>query len=175
MATALLWNSFVTPVELNAKQVTIEENAKVTPKTSKVTKKILKVPKKQKDFKAWMSYSVFSKSSAQAKLQKKAKTGKYGIREVTGRKCVAVGTYYSKKVGDKLDITLKNGKKIKCIVADVKADKDTNKTNQVCKHNGSIVEFVVNTKKMPKSVRHSGSYSSIKSLSGKITKIEKIK
>ena len=49
------------------------------------------------------------------------------------------------QVGDYVDITLRNGIIIPCIISDVKADKDTDK-DRIKTSDGSIAEFIVNTK-----------------------------
>lgn len=94
-----------------------------------------------------------SRKLPQGKLKRKYVLSKYGVYTVNGRYCIAVGSYYSKKVGTKMDLVLRdNGKNrvLKCILADCKADQDTNKTHQVHKGDGSIVEFVVQTGALPR-------------------------
>ena len=122
--------------------------------------------------KSYMDYKcITDKSSKQYKLQNKAKTDKKtGIRIVKGRYCIAVGSYYSKKIGTKLDLVMKNGKVIKCILADVKSDSDTiNKHRQ--HRDGSIVEFIVDTKKIPRIVRLMGDISYTKPFKSRIKQI----
>lgn len=99
---------------------------------------------------------------------------KSGVYMVGNRYCVAVGSYYTTKIGTKIDLVLtKNGKKhvLKCILADCKADKDTVSNHRI--HNdGSITEFVVNTSYLPRQAKRMGdvSYASSK-FAGKISKI----
>ncbi len=94
-------------------------------------------------FKSYMSYKcIKDKSSKQYKFQQKSETGDYGIRVVKDRFCIAIGSYYTTKIGKKVDLIMKNGKIIKCILGDCKNDKDTDKSNRQNK-NGSIVEFIV--------------------------------
>lgn len=99
------------------------------------------------NFKAYMSYrAVTCTSSPQYQLLNgdTAYTDtNTGIRMVGDRYCVAVGSYYSATVGQKLDLELSTGVVIPCIVGDCKADYHTNSTNQFCLHNGSVAEFII--------------------------------
>ena len=120
-------------------------------------------------FKSYMSYrAITDKSSKQYKLQKKAKTNSKGIRTVNGRYCIAMGSYYATKIGTKIDLVMKNGKTIKCILADQKADKDTDSAHRYTS-DGSIVEFIVDTGRLPRTVKLMGDVSyAYKSMRGNI-------
>lgn len=111
-------------------------------------------------FKSYMSYKVFSKGSKQYKLQQKAQTGIYGIRTINGRFCIALGSYYSHKIGQKVDLIMDNGEIIKCIVGDAKADIHTDSKNQKTISNGCISEFIVDMDRLEKSAKLSGNMSS---------------
>lgn len=67
-----------------------------------------------------------------------------GIRMNDNQICVAVGSYYGLP-GDYIDIVLEDGTVIEAIVADGKADEDTDPTNRYQKYDGSVVELVVDT------------------------------
>lgn len=123
-------------------------------------------------FKSYMSYRAVSSSSAQGKLQAKAKTdAETGIRKVDGRYCVALGSYYCSRIGTKFDLVMSNGSIIKCILADQKANRDTDAKNQKTS-DGSIAEFLVDMDKLPSKVKTMGdvSYANRK-LKGNIAKI----
>ena len=108
---------------------------------------------------SYMSYKAITcKSSKQYKLQQKAKTGKYGIRTVNSRYCIALGSYYTTTIGTYVDIVLKNGSVIHCILADCKADRDTDSLNQKTP-DGSLVEFIVDINKLPTMARRMGCIS----------------
>lgn len=95
-------------------------------------------------FKSYMSYkAITSKSSPQYKLQSIAYTGEFGIRQVDGRFCVAIGTFSAATVGTYIDLILENGTVIPCIVGDFKADIHTDSTNKVTSHNGCVSEFLI--------------------------------
>lgn len=110
--------------------------------------------------KSYMPYTaITSRSSAQWKLQQIAYTGTHGIRQVNGRYCIAVGSAYTSKIGQYIDLVLENGTVIPCILSDQKADKDTNSENTITEHDGSLVEFVVSSSNLSGSVRRMGDIS----------------
>ena len=93
---------------------------------------------------------------AQGRLKKKYHLDKSGVWMVGDRYCIAVGSYYTKKIGVKINLVLShNGRKhtLKCITADSKADKDTINNHRVHK-DGSIVEFVVKSSALNKKARY---------------------
>ena len=94
---------------------------------------------------------------AQGRLKKKYHLDySSGVWMVGDRYCIAVGSYYTKKIGVKIDLVLShNGRKhtLKCITADSKADKDTINNHRVHK-DGSVVEFVVKTSSLPRKARY---------------------
>lgn len=116
-----------------------------------------------------------SKDIPQGKLKSKYHLDyKSGVYMIGDRYCIALGSYYTKKIGVKVDLVLShNGKKhiLKCITADSKADKDT--VNQHRIHSdGSVVEFIVNQSYLSKKTKLMGdiSYAS-KKFQGRIVKI----
>ena len=123
--------------------------------------------------KSYMDYKfITSKSSDQYKLQKAlAYTGEYGLRMVNGRYCIAVGSYYTTKIGQYLDIELENGKIIKAILADCKADIHTDEMNQM-NPNGSVIEFVVETEKLDSFARKMGDISYVNGWDSKVVNIK---
>lgn len=116
---------------------------------------------KSSGFKSYMSYkAITTKSSPQYSLQKdQAYTGKYGIRQVDGRYCVAVGSYFTNEIGTYLDLILENGIVIPCILADQKADKDTCSKNIITMHNGCVSEFVIDSEYLDSKARQMGDIS----------------
>lgn len=98
----------------------------------------------------YTSYDV--PGSAQARLQKVAKTAENGIRVVTDpegfeRYCVALGTYWAgahpEHIGRCVDVVMENGTVLRCVLADVKQTKDTkNQQNKYGKGNNDILEFI---------------------------------
>ena len=97
-----------------------------------------------------------------------------GVWMVGNRYCIAVGSYYTRKIGVKIDLVLsQNSKKhiLKCITADGKADRDTIDNHRMHR-DGSVVEFVVKTGSLPKMARRMGDISYAgKKFRGKVTKL----
>lgn len=136
---------------------------------------IFTVPDVDSDFKSYMDYRcITNTSSDQYKLQQKCYTDDNGLRVYDRYYAVALGTYYSSTIGDKFHITLDTGEEFDVIVGDVKADCDTDKTNRYVPVNGNIIEFIVDTKKLPKDVRFMGTISALDDFEGSVTSIEKI-
>ena len=108
---------------------------------------------------SYMSYkSLSSTTSKQYKLQKIAYTGRYGIRQVDGRFCIAMGSYYTTKIGTYIDLELSDGTVIPCVLADCKADIHTDSMNQKTS-DGSLIEFIVDTNYVSNQVRLMGDVS----------------
>lgn len=141
------------------------------------------IPDYDTSFKSYMSYKcITNKSSNQYKLQQKAYTDDMGLRKVDDYYLVAMGTYYSDTIGDKFRITLEDDKVFDVMIGDIKADIHTDKNNMyspVYNSNGkfisaNVIEFIVDTKKIDKSVRRLGSVNAYDDFKGNITKIERI-
>ncbi len=80
---------------------------------------------------SFMSYhKVTSTTSDQYKLLygDKAHTDPdTGLRMVGDRYCIALGSGYTSKIGTKVDLVMKNGSILKCILGDQKSDRGTDK------------------------------------------------
>ena len=123
--------------------------------------------------KSYMDYRCITlTTSKQYKLQNSiAYTGDYGIRMVNGRYCVALGSYYTTTIGQYIDVELENGNVIKAILADCKADKDTKSTNKM-HPDGSVVEFVVDTRVLNSTAREMGDLSYVNDWNSKVVNIK---
>lgn len=113
---------------------------------------------------------------AQGRLKRKYHLAKNtGIWMIGNRYCIALGSFYTRKIGTKVDLILSykgKTKTIKCIMGDCKSDKDTVNRHRVHK-DGSIVEFIVKTSRLPPSAKLTGDISfSKKKFRGKIVKIK---
>lgn len=111
-------------------------------------------------FKSYMDYRTLSdKTSLQYDLQQQAYTDSLtGIRMVNNRYLIAVGSYYTTEIGVYLDVILKNGTVIQCILGDVKNDKHTDSTNRQ-NPNGSVIEFIVDVNILNSVVKQQGDIS----------------
>lgn len=112
-------------------------------------------------FKSFMDYrTITDVSSKQYALQQYyAKTSSYGIRAVSNRFCIALGSYFSADIGQWVDLVLENGTVIRCIMADLKDDVDTDDANIATTANGCISEFIVDTPELDDSVKLHGNVS----------------
>lgn len=98
--------------------------------------------------KTFMGYkTITDKTSEQYALQQEATTDEEGFRKIDDRYCVAVGTAFNMFTGQYFDVVLENGTIIKCIIGDIKKEKDTDSTNTFTAQ-GCCLEFIVDTKKL---------------------------
>jgi hypothetical protein len=110
-------------------------------------------------FKSYMDYrTITDVTSKQYELQKHADTNWCGMRMVDNKYCIAVGSYYSTTVGQAVDVIMKNGNTIHCIVADLKQDIHTDSTNRQ-NPNGSVIEFLVDTDILHHRIQKAGDIS----------------
>ena len=145
------------------------------PKKPKLPKYVEYSVPKNNSFKSYESGNCITRNKKipQGKLHSQYVTDyNTGIYTVNGRYCIALGSYYSTKVGTNIDLVMQNGSVVQCILADCKADKDTDKINRQHNIDGSVVEFVVNIGALPRMVKIMGdlSYAS-KQLKGEIKSI----
>ena len=152
---------------------------------SKIQYTSLGVPNINSSFKSWMSYTaVTNKNSPQYRfINSYGWIDKEGFLRCDKELClgvdedyylIALGSYYGTTIGNRYRITLDTGKVFYGVLADCKADIHTDSANQYVPTNGNIVEFLVDTKKLNKSVKRSGSANVYMPLNGKVAKIELI-
>lgn len=112
------------------------------------------------------------------RLQQVAWTDSYGLRRFNNDYIVALGSYYSVKIGDRFEITLTNGNIFTVIFGDGKADIDCDSKcmytpcfdydgNQVA----NLLEFIIDETKLPKDVYEYGSIDKLEEFSGDIVKM----
>jgi len=147
-------------------------------KPPEVSRGIVKeVPNTDTSMKTYMDYrTITDKTSEQYKLQQREDvyTDDEGFRRIRDRYIVAVGTYFSEKIGDILRVELSEGTIFEVVVGDFKANKHTDKTNRQHKIDGSVVEFIVSVDKLSDLPRKMGdmSYAEGINLKGNIVSIE---
>ena len=139
------------------------------------------IPEYDTSFKTYMDYrKITDKTSAQYMLQMEAYTDDMGLRKYEDHYIVAMGTYYSDNVGDTFKITLDNDTSFNVIIGDIKADCHTDSQNMyspVYDNNGNlisanVIEFIVDTNKIDRSVKKLGTVSAYDDFKGNIVKIE---
>lgn len=153
----------------------IEESTTGAQETTTIKQKQeKKLPVNFGAFKSYTDYRCLSRSSAQWKLQEQAYTDGNGLRKIGDAYLVALGSYYGTKLGVRYTVTLSTGNQFDIILCDSKDDRHTNKTHQYTTASGCVLEFYVETEKMPKKVRQLGSISAIEEFKGNVVNIEKI-
>lgn len=137
--------------------------------------KTLPLPDVDTDFKTYMDYrTITDKASLQYELQQQAYTDSLGIRRIGNDVCVALGTGYAEGCGERFEITLDSGNTFTAVVGDIKADCHTDSTNryvELWEGSGDMVEFIVETEKLDKSVRLMGSIGEYEKYSGNVISI----
>lgn len=125
------------------------------------------------NFKSWMDYrTITAVASMQMELQKVAKTDHLGRRIVNGFPLIAVGSGWGVSVGDIVIVQFEEGAAKTFIIGDMKSDTHTDQeTQKIDTYNGSIIEFIVDSDYIPKSVSISGSFSSLDIYSSPVTNI----
>jgi hypothetical protein len=129
------------------------------PPEPEITYTTIDVPEKYIKRSAFKSYESFraitSVNTPHYKLQNQyAYTAPDGIRAVNGRYCIALGSYFTSRIGQYVDIVLQNGTIIECILGDQKSDAHT-EWPHVAHPDGSVVEFIIDKKVLPSSIVHS--------------------
>lgn len=88
-----------------------------------------------------------------------------GLRKYGDRYCVAVGSGFATEIGTKLNVHMKNGEVIKCILGDSKSDSNTDETHLYHNEDGSVLEMIVDSRQFTSSkdypIELSGSIVSI--------------
>ena len=115
--------------------------------------------------------AITNKASEQWQLQKSAYTDANGLRKMNDRYMIAVGSYFTKDIGEWVDVYLDNGLVLPCIVGDAKADKDTINGHSTGTHNDAI-EFIVETGKLHSVARTRGDISFVPGFSGSVKFLE---
>lgn len=134
------------------------------------------VPYGDTSFKSYMDYrAITNKESPQWLLEKKCKTDGKGLRRYGDDYVIAVGSFYSKHIGERLRITLDTGESFTAVVGDFKADCHTDGTNRytMAGESKNVIEFIVDTKCLDRKAKLMGDISYITGMSGNIRSIEK--
>ena len=150
-----------------------EEPTTGAQETTTIKQKEKKLPANFGAFKSYTDYRCLSRSSAQWKLQEQAYTDENGLRKIDDCYLVALGSYYGTIIGTRYTVTLSTGKQFNIILCDVKDDRHTNSTHQYTTVNGCVIEFYVETDKMPSRVRSLGSIGALEQFKGNVVSIEK--
>lgn len=125
-------------------------------------------------FKSYTDYQCLSRESAQWKLQEQAYTDENGLRKIGDSYLVALGSYYGTTLGTQYQVTLTNGNTFNVMLCDCKQDRHTDEKNMACLVNGSILEFYVDSDKLPSIVKAMGTVGTLDFFAGDVKSIVKI-
>ncbi len=126
------------------------------------TSRGMALPNTNTSFKAYMDYrKITSKSSPQYKLQRNGQvyTDNKGFRRLGNDYIIAVGTFYSNRIGERLEVTMQNGNRFTATVGDTKANIHTDSSNRYVVKDGSILEFLVDTPNLDPKAKRMGDMS----------------
>lgn len=136
------------------------------------TTNILKLSKVS-SFKSYMDYRAITNRDSKAyKLLSESTTDDNGLRKIDDYYCVAMGTYFG-NVGDLLYVETDEGAHWNVILVDIKSDEHTDSTHTYTLSNGCMIEFIVDTSKLPVSIKRSGTVNGL-GFQGKITVVKHI-
>lgn len=113
------------------------------------------------------------------RLQQASRTDENGLRRFNDDYIVAMGAFYTTSIGDRFKVTLDSGNVFTVILGDGKAPIDCDKTNmyapcfnyegELC---ANVLEFIIDSDVMPKSVYSYGSIDCLDKFKGNIIKME---
>ena len=113
-------------------------------------------------FKSYTDYRVYqNKTTPQYDLQvhPDTYTDSEGFRRHGKYYIVAVGSYYGREIGKTYHVIMENGEEFDIMIGDQKQNRHTDETNCYCLSNGSVLEFIVDTKKIGSLARKMGDVS----------------
>ncbi len=145
--------------------------------TYHVDRNLYDIPDGDTSFKSFMDFRCITNTdSAQYELQQSCYTDEDGMRRYNTDYVIAMGSYYTSKIGSRYRIQLDGGRVFYATVGDFKADEHTDAMNQyTASGNGSknIVEFIVDTDALPDLTKEMGDIS-YNGFNGNVTSIERI-
>ncbi|MBE6636266.1 MAG: hypothetical protein E7618_00500 [Ruminococcaceae bacterium] len=122
---------------------------------------LLDTPENKGYFKSYTAYTALGTNTPQWKqiqCHENAYTDPNGLRKVGNYYCVAMGSFYTRRLGDLFEITTQSGV-FRVIITDFKSDRHTNETHQYGSSTGCMVEFYVDIQKLPSLARKMGNVS----------------
>ena len=146
-------------------------------------REFLEVPNEDTSFKSYMSYTAITdKKSLQYKMQQEAWTDENGLRRYNDAYMVAMGTFYANGCGEYFEVTRESGESFTVVTGDIKSDSHTDDRNMYSPiyidgemKYANILEFIVDTSDLSRSVRRSGNIGTIDRFGGQIKTIERIR
>lgn len=109
--------------------------------------------------------------SDQYKIQQHCVNNEYGIRMFGEFYTVALGSYFSRNLGDTYHVILENGHEFDIMIGDFKDDGTKNYYGHPCiNYDGeycvNVIEFIIDDRAIPRSVMNSGTFSVLEEFGG---------
>ncbi len=123
------------------------------------------LPNMPSDMKLCTDYRCYNiDGTPHKRLQEASYTDELGCRRYNDDYCVALGSFYSDRIGDRFEVTLDTGVTFTVITADMKADIHTDESNRYhpcVNYDGedcaNVLEFIIDTDVLPNEVYAYGS------------------
>jgi len=128
-------------------------------------------------FKAYMDYRMITDTNSQQyAIQQEAYTDEQGFRRIDNDYIIAVGTYYSKRCGERFIVRLEDDTEFTVTIGDIKQDIHTDETHMyhpMANGWGNLLEFIIDTDVMNSEIIKLGDVSSL-GFEGQIKGVHKI-
>lgn len=163
-----------------AVEVKVQDNNKTLSKTDKwEINEELPLPSMPSNMKYCTDYRWYGiEGTPHNKMQNLSYTDEIGCRRYNNDYCVALGSFYSERIGDRFEITLESGNVFTVITGDMKADCDTDITNMYTpcvnyenEYCANIIEFIIDEEIISDDVYNYGSLDYHEEFKGDIVKI----
>lgn len=163
-----------------AVEAKMQDNNKTLSKTDKwEVNEELPLPSMPSNMKYCTDYRWYGiEGTPHNKMQNLSYTDEIGCRRYNNDYCVALGSFYSERIGDRFEITLENGNVFTIITGDMKADCDTDITNMYTpcvnyenEYCANIIEFIIDEEIISDEVCNYGSLDYHEEFKGDIVKM----
>lgn len=163
-----------------AVEAKMQDNNKTLSKTDKwEVNEELPLPSMPSNMKYCTDYRWYGiEGTPHNKMQNLSYTDEIGCRRYNNDYCVALGSFYSERIGDRFEITLENGNVFTIITGDMKADCDTDITNMYTpcvnyenEYCANIIEFIIDEEIISDEVYNYGSLDYHEEFKGDIVKM----
>lgn len=133
------------------------------------------VPENQTGFKSFEPYHIMPTSSPNYNMiTSLGYVDENGLWKIGEYYCVAMGSYYSNRLGNVFEVELDSGKVFKVIIVDHKSDLHTDYTHRYTLVNNCVTEFVVDYNALNPIIKQMGSIGALDEFSGVYVKITKL-
>lgn len=163
-----------------AVEAKVQDNNKTLSKTDKwEINEEVPLPSMPSNMKYCVDYRWYGiEGTPHNRMQNLSYTDEIGCRRYNNDYCIALGSFYSERIGDRFEITLENGNVFTVITGDMKADCDTDITNMYTpcinyenEYCANIVEFIIDEEVISNDIYNYGSLDYLEGFKGDIVKM----